>query len=179
MKKLSRKIQSGYRNQNAQVRAVFERAGDTHKAPYVAREYAERKRAAPICDGHGDVLKASLPVENYAAGIAHLIKKIPAHRREITKEEIFLGGEDEAPYVANFTEALRAKDFLIVRVNVYEAKENHENLLTSTGTIDLLDIAKTLLFRRTLVRQQTAASNRIHPSPSSFSPDSLTVQKAI
>ena len=31
-----------------------------------------------------------------------------ARRRKIPKDQIFLGGEDEAAYIANFTEALRA-----------------------------------------------------------------------
>ena len=187
--KSSNKIQSVYRNQNALIRAVFERAGDARKVFCVALDYAKRKHVALICDGNGDVLKASFPVENNAAGIAHLIKEISAtaRRRKIPKEQIFIGGEDEPAYVANFTEALRSKGYLVVRVNAYEAKENRENLLASTDSLDLLGIAKTLLSRRarltgeidsvnpayhhlreitrcrrTLVRQKTAASNRIH-----------------
>ena len=119
MKKPSRKTQSVYRNQNALVRAVFERAGDARKVLCVALDYAKRKHVALICDGHGDVLKSSFPVENNAAGIAHLIKEITAtaRSRKIPKDQIFLGGEDEAAYIANFTETLRAKGYLVVRVN--------------------------------------------------------------
>jgi hypothetical protein len=147
MKKPSRKIQSVYRNQNVLIRAVFERAGDARKVLCVALDYAKRKHMALICDGHGDVLKAAFPVENNAAGIAHLIKEISAtaRHRKIPKDQIFLGGEDEAAYVANFTEALRTKGYLVVRVNAYEAKENRENHLASTDTLHLLGIAKTLL----------------------------------
>lgn len=203
--KTSRKIQSVYRNQNALVRAVFERAGDARKVLCVALDYAKRKHVALICDGHGDVLKASFPVENNAAGIAHLIKEVTAtaRRRKIPKDQIFLGGEDEAAYIANFTEALRAKGYLVVRVNAYEAKENRENLLASTDTLDLLGIAKTLLSRRaritgdtsssaaayhhlreitrcrrTLVRQQTAASNRIHALADQLFPGFLNGSKS-
>jgi len=79
--KTSRKIQSVYRNQNALIRAVFERAGDAPKVLCVALDYAKRKHVALICDGNGDVLKASFPVENNAAGIAHLIKEISATAR--------------------------------------------------------------------------------------------------
>lgn len=183
MKKSSRKIQSVYRNQNALVRAVFERAGDARKVLCVALDYAKRKHVALICDGHGDVLKASFPVENNAAGIAHLIKEVSAtaRRRKIPKDQIFLGGEDEAAYIANFTEALRA----------------------STDTLDLLGTAKTLLSRRaritgdasssaaayhhlreitrcrrTLVRQQTAASNRIHALADQLFPGFLNGSKS-
>ncbi len=205
MKKPSRKVQSVYRNQNALVRAVFERAGDARKVLCVALDYAKFKHVALICDGHGDLLKASFPVENNAAGVAHLIKEISAtaRRRKIPKNQIFLGGEDEAAYVANFTEALRAKGYLVVRVNAYEAKENRENLLASTDTLDLLGIAKTLLSRRaritgdlsssaavyhdlrelsrcrrTLVRQQTAASNRIHALADQLFPGFLNGSKS-
>lgn len=203
--KTSRKIHSVYRNQNALVRTVFERAGDARKVLCVALDYAKRKHVALICDGHGDVLKSSFPVENNSAGIAHLIKEITstARRRKIPKEQIFLGGEDEAAYVANFTEALRSKGYLVVRVNAYEAKENRENLLASTDTLDLLGIAKTLLSRRarstgdiastaavyhhlreitrcrrTLVRQQTAASNRIHALSDQLFPGFLNGSKS-
>ena len=205
MSKSTRKIQSVYRNQNALVRAVFERAGDARKVLCVALDYAKRKHLALICDGHGDVLKAAFPVENNAAGIAHLIQEIAAtaRRRKIPKDQIYLGGEDEATYVANFTEALRAKGYLVVRVNAYEAKENRENLLASTDTLDLLGIAKTLLSRRArltgdtassnstyhhlrevsrcrraLVRQQTAASNRIHALTDQLFPGFLNGSKS-
>jgi transposase len=204
MKKPPRKIQSVYRNQNALVRAVFERAGDARKVLCIALDYAKRKHVALICDGHGDVLKSSFPVENNAAGIDHLIKEVTAtaRRRKIPKDQIFLGGEDEAAYIANFTEALRAKGYLVVRVNAYEAKENRENLLASTDTLDLLGIAKTLLSRRaritgdtsssaayhhlreitrcrrTLVRQQTAASNRIHALADQLFPGFLNGSKS-
>ncbi len=196
---------SVYRNQNALVRAVFERAGDARKVLCVALDYAKRKHVALICDGHGDVLKATFTVDNNAAGIAHLIQEVSATdcRRKIPKDQIFLGGEDEAAYVANFTEALRAKGYLVVRVNAYEAKENRENFLASTDTLDLLGIAKTLLSRRarltgdtssanpayhhlreitrcrrTLVRQQTAASNRIHALADQLFPGFLNSSKS-
>lgn len=205
MKKTSRQIQSVYRNQNALIRAVFERAGDGRRVLCVALDYAKRKHVALICDGNGDVLKAAFPVENNAAGIAHLIKEVcaTARRRKIPKNQIFLGGEDEATYVANFSAALRAKGYLVVRVNAYEAKENRENLLASTDTLDLLGIAKTLLSRRarltgetdsvnpayhhlreitrcrrTLVRQQTAASNRIHALADQLFPGFLNGSKS-
>jgi hypothetical protein len=188
MKKTSPGSSSVYRNQNAQVRAVFERAGSSRKVLCVALDYAKSKHVALICDGNGEILKTAFAVENNSAGIAHLIEQISAtaRRRKIAKDCIYLGGEDEAAYVANFTAALRDKGYLVVRVNAYEAKENRENLLASTDNLDLLGIAKTLLARRarptgesttaapayhhlreitrcrrTLVRQQTAASNRI------------------
>ena len=75
MKKPSRKIQSVYCNQNALVRAVFERVGDARKVVRVALDYAKRKHVGLICDDHGDVLKASFPVENNAAGIAPSSRK--------------------------------------------------------------------------------------------------------
>lgn len=183
------KSTSIYRNQNVLIRAVFERAGDPRKVLCVALDYAKRKHVALICDGNGDILKAAFPVENNPAGIDFLIKEVSAtaRRRKIPKNQIFLGGEDEAAYVANFTAVLRENDYLVVRVNAYEAKENRENLTASTDELDLLGIAKTLLVRRArltgdtdcpspayhhlreinrcrrgLVRQKTASSNRIH-----------------
>lgn len=203
--KTSRKATSVYRNQNAHVRAVFERAGEGRKVLCVALDYAKHKHVALICDGNGDILKAAFPVENNAAGVAFLIEQISAtaRRRKIPKNQIFLGGEDEAAYVANFTAALREKAYLVVRVNAYEAKENRENLLASTDNLDLLGIAKTMLARRsrltedtnpqspayhhlreitrcrrTLTRQQTAAANRIHALADQLFPGFLDVSKS-
>ena len=197
--------QSVYRNQNTLIRTLFERAGDARKVLCVALDYAKRKHLALICDGNGDVLKSSFPVENNTAGIEHLLKEISAtaRHRKIPQNQIFLGGEDEAAYVANFTQALRLKGYLVVRVNAYEAKENRENLLASTDGLDLLGIAKTLLSRRarvtgepadvnpayrhlrdltrcrrTLVRQQTAASNRIHALAEELFPGFLNGSKS-
>ena len=185
----SPKSQSVFRNQSILVRSLFERAGDPRKVLCVSLDYAKRKHLALICDGHGDVLKAAFPVENNSAGIDFLIDQISAtaRRRKIPQNQIFLGGEDAASYVANFTAALREKDYLVLRVNAHEAKENRENHLASTDSLDLLGIAKTLLARRArptgldssanpayqnlreinrtrrnLVRQKTATSNRIH-----------------
>lgn len=201
----SRQVSSVYRNQNALIRAVFERAGDPRKVLCVALDYAKRKHVALICDGHGDILKAAFPVENNAAGIDFLIEQISAtaRRRKIPQNQIFLGGEDEPAYVANFTAALREKSYLVVRVNAFQAKESRENRTASTDHIDLLGIAKTLLsrrarqsgdaspgnpayhhlreitrHRRTLVRQQTATANRIHALADQLFPGFLNDSKS-
>ena len=171
----------------------------------VALDYAKRKHVALICDGNGDDLKSSSPVENNTAGIGHLPKEISATARhsKIPQNQIFLGGEDEAAYVANFTQALRLKGYLAVRVNAYQAKENCGNLLASTDGLDLPGIAKTLpsrrarvtgdaananpayrhrrdlsRCRRTVVRQQAAASNRIHALAGQLFPGSLNGSKS-
>jgi transposase len=187
-----------YRNQNALLRALFERASDPRKVLCVALDYAKRKHVALCCDGNGDILRQPFAVENTVEGIDFLCDQISAtaRRRKIPKCDIFLGGEDEPSYVANFTQALRARQYLVLRVSAAEAAESRENLIASTDLLDLLGIAKTLLSRRaratgpafsngaeskkapiadiyfeireltrsrrTLVRQQTAASNRIH-----------------
>jgi len=153
----SRHTSSVYQNQNASIRAAFERAGDPRKVLCVALDYAKRKHMALVCDGHGDILKAAFPVENKSPGIDFLIKEIvaTARRRKIPQKQIFLGGKDEPAYVANFTAALRAKGYL-VRVSAYQAKESRENFMASTDEIDLLGTAKTLLSRR--ARQSGDAS---------------------
>lgn len=196
---------SVYRNQNVLIRAIFERAGDPRKVLCVALDYAKRKHLALVCDGHGNILKAAFPVENSAAGIDFLIDQIAAsaRRRKIPKKQIFLGGEDEPAYVANFTSALREKGYLVVRVNAFQAKESRDNLLASTDQIDLLGIAKTLLSRRArrsgdaspekpvyhhlreitrqrrvFVRQQTATANRIHTLADQLFPGFLDESKS-
>ena len=77
MKKPSRKIQSIDRNQNALVRAVFERPGDAHKVLYVALDYVKRKHVAPICDGHGDILKGPFPLKTTRRASTISLRKSP------------------------------------------------------------------------------------------------------
>lgn len=199
-----------YRNQNALLRTLFERAADPRKVLCVALDYAKHKHVALCCDGNGEILKAPFAVDNTTEGVAFLIDQISvtARRCKIPKCNIFLGGEDEASYVANFTAALRGHHYLVLRVNAAEAKENRENQIASTDLLDLLGIAKTLLSRRArstgpvgskeikspqdiyfqireitrcrrgLVRQQTSASNRIHAIVDQLFPGFLEPSKS-
>jgi len=180
---------SVYRNQNIQIRSLFEKAPSSRKVLCVVLDYAKEKHVALCCDGQGEILKKPFPVENNPAGVDFLCKEIQstARRRKIKKETIFIGGEDEPSYVANFVAALSAKGYLVMRVSAREAKKQRENMLASTDNLDLLGIAKCLLSRRcspassaektnpvyrgirelsrqrrSYVRQQTACSNRIH-----------------
>ncbi len=205
---------SVYRNQNAIIRAIFERAKTPRKVLCVALDYAKSKHVALCCDGNGDILKKPFPVDNTAEGVRFLCEQIDAtaRRRKITKKNIFLGGEDEPGYIANFAAALRQRGYLVVRVSAREAEKNRENLIASTDDLDLLGIAKTLLSRRArvvelgntndkadasdsdtavyrrlrelsrarrgLVRQQTAAANRVHALADQLFPSFLNSSKS-
>lgn len=103
----------------AQLVGVVERATDPRKVLCVALDYAKHKHMALCCDGNGDILRKPFAVDNTAEGVAFLIEKISAtaRRRKTSKCNIFLGGEDEPSYVANFTAALRSRQYLVLRVN--------------------------------------------------------------
>jgi len=202
----SKSNQSVYRNQNIVIRSIFEQAGSPKKVLCVALDYAKNKHVALCCDGNGEILKNSFPIENTVEGVAFLSEQIAAtaRKRKIAKKCIFLGGEDEPAYVSNFAAALRKRGYVIARVNALEAKKNRENFLATTDDLDLLGIAKTLLSRRArivsdesseeeaiyrrirsltrarrgLVRQKTAASNRIHSSADILFPDFLNASKS-
>lgn len=205
MKSKAKKTKSVYRSQNNTLRDIFARAGDARKILCVAIDYAKRKHLALICDGHGDILKNHFPVDNTPEGVAFLTEQITitARRRKIPQTQIFLGGEDEPTYVANFTAALRKSGYLVMRVNAHEAKENRESHAASTDALDLIGIAKTLLSRRalpsgditpgnpayyqlreltrarrSLVRQQTATANRIHAIVDQLLPGFLDASKS-
>ena len=192
-----------YKGQNATLSALFHRAGSPRKVLCVALDYAKSKHLALCCDGNGDVLKQSFPVENSRAGVDFLVEQVAttARRRKIPADQIFLGGEDEPPYVSNFLAALRAEGLLVVRVNAFEAKENRSSHLASTDEIDVLGIAKTLIsrrarstepagdpvyqhlrelarYRRTLVRQKTSCSNRIHAIADQLFPGFLSPSRS-
>jgi Transposase len=146
---------------------------DPRKVLCVALDYAKHKHMVLCCDGNGDIHKQLFAVENSSEGVAFLIGQISAtaRRRKIRKCNIFLGGEDEASYVANFTAALRSLQYLVMRVNAYEAKENRESLIASTDTLDLLGIAKTLLSRR--ARSTRPASTNLSKDKKPAEVDSL------
>jgi transposase len=156
-----------YRNQSALLRALFEKAGDPRKVLCVALDYAKSKHVALFCDGNGDIRRQPFPVDNSAEGVAFLIKQITAtaRRRKIPKCQIFLGGEDEPSYVANFNAALRLRQYLVLRVNAAEAAENRENQIASTDLLDLLGIAKTLLSRRARPTSHSAPASTKDPQP--------------
>jgi transposase len=97
---------------------------------------------------------------------------------------VFFGGEDYPSYAENFLRRLRQEQFLVVRVNAWEAKQQRDNFQASSDSLDLLGIARCCLNRRgqsvrdlpeaypnlrlatrdrdKLVRMRTAVSNRIH-----------------
>ena len=194
-----------YRNQDPLIRAAFEKAGSPRKILCVALDFAKSKHVALFCDGNGDILKASFPVENNAAGVIYLRDQIAStsRKRKIEKSCVIIGGEDEPAYVCNFLAALREHGYTTSRVSAREAKTNRENLLASTDDLDLLGIAKTLLARRarsvdpgadgsgiyseireltrarrSLVRSQTAASNRAHALADLLFPGFLNASKS-
>jgi transposase len=201
----SNPVKSVYRNQCIEIRTVFEKASSPRKVLCVALDYAKSKHVALCCDGLGDILKKPFSVENSTEGVEFLCKEIQAtaRRRKIKKDTIFLGGEDEPAYVANFVAALTRKGYLVLRVNAREAANQRENLLASTDNLDLLGISKCLLNRRAspassadnqapvyrdlrelsrqrhdYVRQRTAASNRIHAIADQLFPGFLIASKS-
>ena len=179
-----------YRNQSVQIRAIFEKAKSPRNVLCVAIDYAKSKHLALVCDGTGEIMKEPVPVENSLDGVEFLVEQVKAsaRRRKIPDDQIFFGGEDMPSYVDNFVRCLGEKGYYVARVSAREAKENRENSLASTDTIDVIGVAKTLVSRRArsavnpldldsdiyrqirdltrarrqLVSQRTAASNRIH-----------------
>lgn len=201
----SNPTKSVYRKQCIEIRTVFEKASSPRKVLCVALDYAKSKHVALCCDGLGDILKKPFTVENSTEGVEFLCKEIQAtaRRRKISKDTIFLGGEDEPGYVANFVAALTRRGYLVLRVNAREAAKQRENLLASTDNLDLLGISKCLLNRRaspassaarqnpvyrelrelsrqrrTYVRQRTAVSNRIHAIADQLFPGFLIASKS-
>ncbi|MEM7601149.1 MAG: transposase [Verrucomicrobiota bacterium] len=202
----SNENRSVYRNQSERLRAIFDSAKSLTKVLCVALDFAKRKHVALICDGNGDILKNSFTVHNSREGADYLCEQISAtaRRRRIPKKHIFLGGEDEASYIENFSSAIAERGYLVVRVNAAEAKKNRENYLASTDDLDLFGIAKTMLNRRAavarepgksdpdiykeirdltrgrrkLVRDQTATSNRVHAHVDRLFPGFLDSKKS-
>ena len=191
-----------YSRCNPQLLQLFERAGHPAKVLCVALDYAKAQHTALICNGLGDLLKSSFAVANTAPGVAQLLKEVRAcaQSRKVRAEHVFFGGEDYPSYAENFVRQLRQEQFLVVRVNAWEAKQQRDNFQASSDSLDLLGIARCCLHRRgepvrdlpqaypnlriatrdrdKRVRMRTAVSNRIHSYVDRLFPGFLSAGKS-
>ena len=191
-----------YSQCNPQLLTLFEEAGHPAKVMCVALDYAKAQHTALLCNGVGDLLKPSFAVDNTLQGAAKLLTEVRAcaKRKKIRPEHVFFGGEDHPSYAENFLRNLRQEQFLVVRVNAWEAKQQRDNFQASNDCLDLLGIARCCLNRRgesvrdlpeaypnlriatrdrdKLVRMRTAVSNRIHSYVDRLFPGFLSVSKS-
>lgn len=175
-----------FRQRNQELSNLFEAAGHPAKVMCVAMDYAKKTHTVIICNGEGRRLKASFNVHNTPEGLAFLTEKVHGlcSKHKISKEHVFMGGEDCGTFALNFIHALSEQGFLVLGVNPKDAKEQRASVQASTDKLDLLGIAKMLLDQRgttrsgsnggerllrnstrhrsDLVRSRTATSNRIH-----------------
>jgi transposase len=140
-----------YGNCNPQLTKLFETAGHSAKVMCVALDYAKQKHTALICDGRGQLLQKSFPVENSSAGAQALLEQVRrrAKKHKIAPEHVFFGGEDCPSYAENFVRRLCQQKYLVGGVNAWEAKQHRGNFAASSDALDLLGIAKCCLNRRT------------------------------
>jgi transposase len=191
-----------YSDGNPQIVKLFEKAGHPAKVMCVALDYAKATHTALICNGQGDLLKGAFTVDNTAAGARQLLDQVGqcAKSRKIPREQVFFGGEDCPHFADNFLRRLRQEDYLVVRVNAWEAKQQRNNLTASSDSLDLLGVARCCLKRGgqpvrdlpeayanlrvvtrerdKLVRLATATTNRIHTYVDRLFPGFLSAQKS-
>jgi transposase len=191
-----------YSDCNPQMVKLFEQAAHPAKVMCVALDYAKAQHTALICNGQGDLLKGAFVVDNTPAGATQLLDQVRqcAKDKKIRPEQIFFGGEDCPYFAENFLRRLRQKDYLVVRVNAWEAKQQRSNLSASNDSLDLLGVARCCLKRHgqavrdlpeaygnlrivtrdrdKLVRSATAVSNRIHTYVDRLFPSFLSADKS-
>jgi len=104
-----------YGNSNPQLTKLFETAGHSAKVMCVALDYAKEKHTALICDGRGQLLQKSFPVENSSEGAQALLEQVRrrAKKHKIAPEHVFFGGEDCPSYAENFVRRLRQQNRLV------------------------------------------------------------------
>ncbi len=191
-----------YSDGNPQIIKLFERARHPAKVMCVAMDYAKAQHTALICNGYGDLLKGAFAVANTPAGTTELLDQVRqcAKNKKIPPEQIFFGGEDCPYFAENFLRRLRQQDYLVVRVNAWQAKQQRNNLTGSTDVLDLLGVARCCLKRSgqvvrdlpeayanlriatrdrdKLVRLATATTNRIHTYVDRLFPGFLSAQRS-
>lgn len=138
---------SVFGKQHVKVRSILEQAGSPARVLCVALDFAKAKHVVLFCNGFGDILKKAFPVENSPRGVESLLAEVQrtCKRRNILRKHVFFGGEDSPSYVQNFTARLLQENYLVVRVNAWEAKRQRDNHQASTDLLDLPGIAKALL----------------------------------
>lgn len=191
-----------YRDCNPQIAKLFERAGHPAKVMCVALDYAKSQHTALICNGQGDLLKGAFVVDNTPTGATQLLEQVRqcAKSKKIRSAQVFFGGEDCPYFAENFLRRLRQDDYLVVRVNAWDAKQQRGNLTASNDSLDLLGVARCCLKRHgqpvrdlpeayanlrivtrdrdKLVRLATAASNRTHTYVDRLFAGFLSVEKS-
>ena len=191
-----------YPDGNPQIIKLFEQAGHPAKVMCVALDYAKAQHTALICNGLGDLLKGAFVVDNTPAGATQLLDQVRqcAKSKKVRPEQVFFGGEDCPYFAENFLRRLRQEDYLVVRVNAWEAKQQRSNLTASNDSLDLLGVARCCLKRHgqpvrdlpeayanlrivtrdrdKLVRLATATSNRIHTYVDRLFPSFLSAEKS-
>jgi transposase len=191
-----------YSDCNPEMVKLFEQAGHPAKVMCVALDYAKAQHTALICNGQGDLLKGSFVVDNTPAGTTQLLDQVRqcAKSKKIPPEWVFFGGEDCPYFAENFLRRLRQEDYLVVRVNAWDAKQQRGSLTASNDSLDLLGVARCCLKRRgqpvrdlpeayanlrivtrerdKLVRSATGASNRIHTYVDRLFPSFLSADQS-
>lgn len=161
-------------------------------------DFAKREHVAHLCRGTGEfVVKRPLAVKNSPAGAQYLLERIDGccRRLSIPRGNVLIGGEDPPSFTVNFIHALTAARRHVLRVNAKEAKKYRTNTRATSDTLVLNGIAQAILCRRSydiarmdeiyavmrqaersrrrLVRDETAAKNRIHRTCDVLFPDFL------
>jgi hypothetical protein len=118
------KQNSVYSNCNPLLMKLFKEAGDPSRLLCVALDFAKGEHTALICNGRGDMIKAAFTVTNDRAGTEKLLAEVEqaARKQRVRLDHVFIGGEDYPSFAENFLRRLRARKFLVVRVNAWEAQ---------------------------------------------------------
>lgn len=191
-----------YPDGNPEISKLFEQAGHPAKVMCVALDYAKAQHTALICNGQGDLLKGAFAVDNTPAGAIQLLDQVRecGKSKKIAPEQVFFGGEDCPYFAENFLRRLRREEYLVVRVNAWEAKQQRNNLTASSDSLDLLGVARCCLKRGgqpvrdlpeayanlriatrdrdKLVRLATAITNRIHTYVDRLFPGFLSAEQS-
>lgn len=151
-----------YAKPDPELRKLFEQPRDPRKLLCGPIDYAKTKHTVLLCNGLGDILKRPFVVDNSPAGLEQLHQQTQAtcRHRHIDPADVLFGGEDCPSFAQNFILALRAKGYLVARVNAWEAKRQRQNFQTSSDSLDLRGIAQCLLKQRGSCQEPVAGPYR-------------------
>jgi len=86
------KLNSIYAKQNPKLRQILEDAANPRKVLCASIDYAKTKHVVFFCNGLGDILRKSFPVENNPSGLTLLLVEVQktCHHRGIQAKHVLL-----------------------------------------------------------------------------------------
>lgn len=137
-----------FKKRHPSVAKIFSQAKHNRNVLLVAIDYAKASHTVLFINGDGDELRQPFEVHNNLEGLAFLQEAIvrTCSKRRLRRSHIIIGGEGIPAFARNFILSLTDNGFLVLNIHAKQAKEMRQTEQASTDKLDLIGIAKCMLY---------------------------------